>query len=454
MVPPLTVIYARHSRGGAASIERQLEDGRTLAAARGWPDPLELTDTVTASGAKTRAGFERLIELIRSDRPVRLIGWTWERLERNRADGLELIEAGKEHGTLVALVRGSDMDLSTPAGRMVADILGAMGRAELDALKDRQRRQLQQALDLGQRSGGRRPFGYTSTMEPIEVEAQAVRDGYAMLLAGASLPEIAREWNARGLVTPQAPKGADPGTPNPWSRGSIRKCLLKACYAGLRSHKGVVVGEAAWPAIVERSTWEAAQYVLLNRPRPSFAAQRLLTGIATCGICGATVHAGGRSRGMGAVYRCSKGRHLTRDLADVEAYVEAVILARLRHRSVARALAPQAPDLGPLRKEAEQLRGRRDALADDLALDEVTLARRVRAINARLDEIAAEEAAAMRGHRLAGFAAAVDVEALWVSADMATRRAIIETLVTVELLAVGRGTRTFRPESIVIAPRA
>lgn len=427
-----------------------------MAAARGWPDAIELSDTVTASGAKTRAGFDRLIELIRSGRPVRLIGWTWERLERNRADGLELIEAGKAHGTLVALVRGSDMDLSTPAGRMVADILGAMGRAELDALKDRQRRQLQQALDRGQRSGGRRPFGYTSAMEPIEDEAQAVRDGYQMLLAGASLAAIARNWNARGLTTPQGPRGASVEAPhNPWTQGSMGKCLKKACYAGLRSHRGVIIGEAAWEGLVSRATWEAAQHVLAGRPRPPIAGQYLLTGIATCGVegCGAPVHGGGRRLGEGTAYRCSRAAHMTQDRARVDAYVEEHMLVRLARPEARKILAPEAPDLGPLREEAKRLRGRRDALADDLALDETTLARRVRAINARLEELAAEEAAALRGSRLARLAGAPDPGAAWLTSDDDTKRAAVDALLRIEMYPPGRGVRTFRPSSVQITPR-
>ena len=455
---PKAAIYVRISDDRTKlglGVERQAEDARALATRRGWEVVAELADNdLTAKGTKPRPGFDELMRLIEAREIDVVVAWTWERLERNRREGLRLIEAGQAASLTISLCRGSDIDMSTPAGRLVADVLSATARNEIEVKADRQRRALDQKLQRGERWGGRRPFGYTTTMAPIEAEAEAVRDGYAMLLAGASLTAIAADWDRRGLSTPQSPKGTDPGTPNHWSAGSMRKCLLKSCYAGLREHKGVVVGEAAWPAIVDRPTWEAAQQLLRNRVRPHPTTQLLLTGVALCGVCGATVHASGaRHPGLPPGYRCSKSAHLTRNREPVDRYVEAAALARLRRPDARKILAPAAPDLGPIRREAEQLRARRDALADDLDLDEVTLGRRVRAINARLDEIATTEAAAVQGHRLAGIATAEDVELAWRQADVPTRRLVIDALMTVELKPLGRGTRTFRAESVVITPR-
>lgn len=454
------VIYVRLSQDRAAlglGVERQLEDARALAKRRGWVVVAELVDNdMTGKGTVVRPGFESLVAMIEAGEIQVVVAWTWERLERNRREGLRLIEAGQAASLVISLCRGSDIDMSTPAGRLVADVLSATARNEIEVKSDRQRRAMEQRLQRGERWGGRRPFGYTTRMEPIEAEAEAVRDGYQMLLAGATLASIAREWNARGFTTPQPPRGTPTDTPHgPWRQGSMRKCLAKACYGGLRSHKGVIVGEAAWPGLIDRPTWEAAQHVLAGRPRGAVSGRYLLTGIAICGVegCGATVNVGGRDRGLGAVYRCSRSAHMTQDLGRIETYVEAMMLARLRRPGVARILAPEAPDLGPLRREAEQLRGRRDALADDLALDEVTLARRARAITSRLDEIAAEEATVARTSQIATLASSTDVGAAWLASDTDTRRAAVDALFVVELLPPGRGVRTFRPETVRVTPK-
>lgn len=452
------MIYVRLSQDRTAlglGVERQLEDARALAKRRGWHVVAELVDNdLSAKGNRLRPGFEELLRLIEAGEIAVAVGWTWERLERNRREGLRLIEAGQAASLVISLCRGSDIDMSTPAGRLVADVLSATARNEIEVKSDRQRRAMEQRLQRGERWGGRRPFGYTTAMEPIEVEAQAVRDGYRMLLAGASLGSIAREWNARGLTTPQPARGAPADAQhNPWKQGSMSKCLAKACYAGLRSHRGVIVGEAAWTGLVDRPTWEAAQHVLTGRPREAISDRYLLTGVALCGLCGATVHVGARRAGKGNAYRCSRTAHMTQDRIRVEEYIEAVMLARLAHPSARRILAPDAPDLGPLRREAKQLRGRRDALADDLDLDEVTLARRARAITARLDEIAAEEARAARSGRLGSLASSPDPGAAWLASDINTQRAAIDALLRIELLPPGRGTRTFKLATVKVTPR-
>ena len=55
----------------------------------------------------------------------------------------------------IALVRGSDIDMSTPAGRLSADILASVARHEIEQKADRQRRAVEQAVEP--RPSGRRP---------------------------------------------------------------------------------------------------------------------------------------------------------------------------------------------------------------------------------------------------------------------------------------------------------
>lgn len=451
MVP---VMYARHSRGGVASIERQLEDCREVASRRGWSGVRELTDHVTASGARTRDGFDALLDLINAGRCSVVIAWTWERLERNRADGLALIEAGKAHNVLVVLVRGSDMDMGTTAGRMVADILGAMGRAELDAMKDRQRRELEQKLAAGQRSGGRRPFGYSLPgMVIVEAEADALRWACTAVLNGTTIADVAREWNARGLTSPQGVRSAgNQGPRSPWRRDAVSRTLRNPTIAGIRAHRGRIVRDAAWPGIVDRGTWEAVQQVLADPSRKTGGGPAsLLTGIARCGVCddGTGVHAGGRNAERSAsgtrIYRCARTAHMTIDGPGADEEVTAVILARLRRPDAAELFARPAPDIGPMQAEHAALLARKDALADTLTVDEVTLTRRTRAILARLDEI--EQA--MRAAALPVRLPAGDPTTAWATLDTAARRTLIDTLCVVTLDPTGRG-RKFRPELVRI----
>ncbi|HET6755541.1 MAG TPA: recombinase family protein, partial [Jiangellaceae bacterium] len=241
-------VYLRQSQdrtGDELGISRQREDCQTLAAARGWEiATLRLDNDVSAFGRRTRSGFEALLDDIETGRAGAVIAWSLDRLTRNRRDTVRLIEACERHAVHIALVRGSDIDMSTPAGRLSADILASVARHEIEQKADRQRRAVEQAVQQGRRVGGRRPFGYSIAMRPLEREAAAVRWAYAELLAGASLGNIARDWNARGLTTPQ---GHRDGTPTTWTPQVVSRTLRKATYAGLRSHRGKVVGPAEWP---------------------------------------------------------------------------------------------------------------------------------------------------------------------------------------------------------------
>ena len=170
-------------------------------------------------------------------------------------------------------------------------------------------------LELAQRGkpagGGRRAFGYNwgplrcqrqpnervvvpdadaAEYSIYEPEASAIRWAYNHLLnEGGAVAGCQREWIDRGLPTIRGGTRAD-GTPA-WQRKTIRTILLSPRIAGLRQHQGKVVGDAAWEAIVPKTSWEAMGALLNdpirdNRPNVPVNRQYPLRGILKCGICG------------------------------------------------------------------------------------------------------------------------------------------------------------------------
>jgi hypothetical protein len=109
-------------------------------------------------------------------------------------------------------------------------------------------------------------------------EAQAVRDAYEWLLDGVSLGQIAQRWNDLGLYTPQGD--------HLWTGATVGTCLRKPRNAAFRAHNGEIVADAKWPALVDRETFYAALAIMKDPSRVSVrGTQRLLTGVALCGIC-------------------------------------------------------------------------------------------------------------------------------------------------------------------------
>ena len=91
-------------------------------------------------------------------------------------------------------------------------------------------------------------------------------------------------------------------------RDTVRPVLMNPRNAGLRgygpklengSRRVEMMGPAKWDAIVSEETWRAAVGLLRDPGRftgRGRGARALLTGIAVCGICEATVHGGGANR--------------------------------------------------------------------------------------------------------------------------------------------------------------
>jgi DNA invertase Pin-like site-specific DNA recombinase len=455
--------YVRQSQdrnGEALGVTRQTEDCHSFVERLGWEIVRTLVDNDrSAAGRKPRPGFETLLQAIEAGETKAVVAWSLDRLTRNRRDTVRLIETCEKHKVYIALVRGSDLDLSTPAGRLTADVLASVARHEIEQKSDRQKRAVKQAAAQGRRVGGRRPFGYRLDMTPHPAEAKAVRDAYRALLSGASLGAIARDWNQRGLATPQGRWERNGGGQSLWIPQVVSRTLRKACYAGLRSHKGKIIGAATWNALVDEGTWRAAQAVLNDPARRTPGGPRgLLTGLGICAVCGGTVHAGGATKGQGRIYRCSKSLgHVSRRAEPVDEYVAAVVCERLSRPDAAGLLLDgDRPDLAELQGQADQLRKRIDGLADEYAADRITLSQMSRATDQLRDRLRGIETEMMETSRvdiLGPLVNATDVRAIWDRLDVDRRRAVIDVLMTVAVHPPGRGTRTFRPETVEITWR-
>jgi site-specific DNA recombinase len=445
------IVYTRISQdrtGQAAGVARQLDDCERRCAERGWTIMARHCDNdASAAGKRHRPGFEAMLSDVESGKVDAVVAWSLDRLQRNRRDELRLYELCRDRGVIISLVNGAELDFASATGRLVADNLGSLARFEIELKSDRQKAAALQAAKAGRRLGGRRPFGYRAdgvTIRPAE--ADAVRDGFEALLAGVNLAAIAREWNGRGFTTGQG---------SPWSAYSVRKVLNNPRYAGLRRHNGEIVGKAQWPAVVAEETAQAVWATLADpaRRRTPQRGRYLLTGLALCGLCGSTVHGGGNGKTGHRNYRCSGSLgHFSRQAEPVDDYVTAVILARLARPDAAELLADTGkPDLDGMRTRSAVLRTRLDQLATEFG-DGVLTASQLRTATERtrtnLAVVEAEMADAARVDILGPVVNAENVTAAWDALSTARRRLVIDLLAEVTVYPPGRGTRTFRPETI------
>lgn len=457
--PQRAALYFRQSLDVQEGIDRQRTRCRSLAAARNWEVVDEYADNDT-SATKSRSkgtAWARMLADAEAGKFDVVVAVDLDRLLRTVRDLITITETGAK-----VLTVDGDIDLTTADGEFRATMLAGIARFETRRKGERQKRANADRALKGKRSGGRRPFGYDDDGVTVrDTEAAAVREGYASLLAGVPLAEIARGWNSQGLVTGQKrqARSGHKGEPSPWRPDSVRAVLSNPRYMGKFSYRGEVVSDAEWPALVDESTWRAADALLQNRARqtPRRNGRYLLSGLAVCGVagCGARAHSGGNARVGIRGYRCSGSMgHFARKAEPIEQYVEAVIVARLSRADARNLLTDKSkPDTAALRLEASGVRERLDALAVDFADGTLTssqLRTATQRLRARLQAIESTLADAGRVDVLGALVGAEDVQAVWKGLTLARRRAVIDLLATVIIKPVGRGVRNFDPASVEI----
>ena len=440
-------IYTRISQdreGAGLGVERQEADCRALAEQLGWTIVTVHSDNdLSAYSGKPRPGYLALLADLRAGFADAVVCWHTDRLHRSPSELEDYITVCERGGVPTQTVKAGPLDLASPSGRMIARQLGAVARYEVEHQIERQQRARLQAATAGRWGGGRRPYGYGADgLTVMKAEAETLQWAAAQILAGVSLNAVVAKLNARGART---------STGRPWKPTELRRALCRPRNAGLMVHRGQVIGRADWPPILDDGTWRGVCAVLgdpARRTNTSVARRWLLSGLALCGVCGDPVRsfsASAKRRKTKPVYTCRTGKHVIRNAAEVDAYVEAVILERLSRPDARELLAPdQRTDTAALHTRDTALRERLDELGrlyGDGAIDALQLQAATVSIRTQREQITAEMAAASRGSVLAGIADAPDPAKVWEGLDLSRRRAIIDTLATITILPARRGRR-------------
>lgn len=450
------VIYTRISQdktGEQLGVERQEAECRELAERLGYEVTRVYRDNdISATKGLERPGFERLLK----DKPPVVIVWHTDRLVRVTRELERVLDSvGAVHA-----VTASDLDLSTPAGRAVARTITAWATYEGEQKAERQRAAHRQLSQSGKPWWRQRPMGYETdgTLRPDE--AELIRQAYREFLRGAALREIARQWAASGyrLLNGKEPGGSD-----------VRRILLSARNAALRTYHGEVVADASWPAIVSEETWLAALAKLHDPKRRAGSSphgrqpQNLLSGldVVTCAQCGSTIKMGDKASNYSR-YAC-----YGKCIAYPQPWLDAVVLLHLvaalpHHRAAAEALATD--DTAERARELEDalagLEHKRDELAEQYATGELTVgayaaaesavAKRLEAVAAQLDGMSTRSTTAR------------EVAANWslsasevMSLSMGEQRQLIsDVLASVKLSPRGKGRSPLTMATVKVATKA
>ncbi|MBL3749881.1 recombinase family protein [Mycobacterium sp. M1] len=444
-------IYARISsdvEGTGLGVARQLEDCRKLAADRGWPVGAEYVDNdVSAFSGKPRRQYARMLaDLASGDRDA-VIVYNLDRLHRRPVELEEFVTLCESVGVRDVATVTADIDLGNDDGLFMARIFAAFAAKESGRKSARIRRKMLQNAQAGLPHGSARPFGYEADKITVrEAEAAVVREMVDRYLAGQSLRSLTIWLNETGIA---------PSVAASWQTSAVRQVLSSGRIAGLREHRGEVIGQAVWPAIITPADRDrvlarmAARAVTKTRSARTY----LLSGMLRCGRCGNRLYSQARhSNPENRIrrYVCLKGPdhggcgRLTVVAAPVEELLAEAVLARLDSPQLADVLAGKATadaDVSALAAQVDADQERLDELAGLYADGAITAREWIaardpiteRITTARRDIAAATDTTAV--FELAGTGGVLRTD--WDGMDLGRQQAIVKAVLDHAVIAPG-----------------
>ncbi|HEX9270542.1 MAG TPA: recombinase family protein [Candidatus Limnocylindria bacterium] len=315
-----TVVYGRSSTSRRTS-QSQLDACRAAAAELGFEIVGEFVDENVSGlvGFQSRAGGQRLLELIQRTRVEAVLVFRLDRIARSKAD-LEETTRYLEHA---GLELWSVADLPLPArilpGRLTE--IAAFAEFERTAIKRRMQSGVLRAARVGKWIGGPVPFGYdldahglltpSSRLVAGATEADLARSIFERLAAGSSTVLESRRMNDMGVPPGRRYARAVVVMSRPlWLPSRVRAMVRNTLYVGQHQfHNSAGSVQRAVVPLVSPQLWQAAQDRLTqNNCRRSgkqhfdYLLNRLIR-CATCGrgYCGAVANSKGART---PYYRC------------------------------------------------------------------------------------------------------------------------------------------------------
>lgn len=342
-------IYARVS--SAAQRERQTIQGQLLAlrayvAAQGWTLVGEYVDdgrSAATGRLAEREGWARLVADVAAARLDVLAVVDVDRLTRtdDLAERAQILGPLQRAGVRIVTPSG-EHDLRTLLGELYVTMQALVGAEENRKRAQRIVRGKVRAIAEGRKPAGPTPYGLAYSRAAgawsiNPVTAPVVREIYARVIAGESCLVIADSLHARAI---HSPRGS-------WTRWSVWRIARSTHTRGQWTADKRTRTTIAVPAIVDESTWHAAQASLEAHGKRGLRRTRhvyLLEGLARCGECGAPIAIRSaipqrRGRVAPAAYVCRDRKLAQRDrrrctapiirTADLDARVWAAVLREL-----------------------------------------------------------------------------------------------------------------------------
>ena len=172
-------LYARVSTLNGQHPEMQLSELREYACRRGWKIVDEYLDEGVSGSKESRPELNRLMADMHRRKFEVVLCWKIDRFGRSLRHLVNALAELDAHGVAFVSLR-DNLDLSTPSGRLMFQVIGAMAEFERALIQERVKAGLRNARAHGKRLG--RPRTMVDTAKVI-----------ALRSAGASWREVSEQ---------------------------------------------------------------------------------------------------------------------------------------------------------------------------------------------------------------------------------------------------------------------
>ena len=167
-------IYARVSTNGSQSPESQLLEIREYCERRKWKVWREYVDVGVSGAKEKRLELDRLLTDAHRRKFDAVIVWKFDRFARSVSHLLRALETFRAQGIeFVSL--SEQVDTSTPTGKMVFTVLGAVAELERSLIVERVRAGIKNARAKGKRLGRPRRIFNTDQINQLRATGASWR---------------------------------------------------------------------------------------------------------------------------------------------------------------------------------------------------------------------------------------------------------------------------------------
>lgn len=285
------MLYTRQSKDSKASIKRQKTELTERANERGWDIRDVLEDGKSASRfnkSGARDAWTFLLAMISRGETDVVSMWESSRGSRELEEWAGFLNLCRTHHVLIDILTHErepyDMENGKDWKSLADD--GVDSAYESEKTSKRLRSQAKMLAAAG-KPNGKLIFGYTRIYgenrefiaQPEKPEeANLIREAAKKFSEGQSLRSIAKDFDARSILTPAGVVG--------WSSTAVRRLIENRAYLGERWHNGAYAGKAVWPAILDLEVFNSCQERLngykANHRGESSAVAHFLSGVAQC----------------------------------------------------------------------------------------------------------------------------------------------------------------------------